>query len=304
MDFSLLSRLGSAVNQAKKDTIGTIEFAKRISKEFGEHGAAFMRVTIDESLIVLEESVLGRAIRTVYGVDGIVMLVLLNHGTDPRMPLMVHLSVNHDLNESGVIVVDVYPLLEGETVPYSGHLWFGNVKDSVGAGSNGMVDVHARKIASMQNMRARFEHGLLSFWAHFIEGFTYVFVSALDAGIDPSFFRVMTGFFPTKAISINSLGVESGEGDFFDFGAKYIESKSVTEKLDQIALQYAFREGVGSFNFDHLKKMSATEKNPEPFAKACMRRIEVMAERGLFTLIFTQKGWFYMPTPEFLLSLK
>lgn len=298
-DLASWGMLGSAVDHAKMDTIGTDAFAERINKEFGEHGAAFMRVTIDESLVVLEEAVAGRAVRMVYGVDGIAMLVLQNHGTDPRMPSMVHLSVNRD-----VVMVDVYPLMEGETVPYSGHLWFGNIKNSIGVGSNGMVEIYAKKIASIPNLRARYEHGLLSSWAHFIEGFTFVFVSALDNGIDPAFFRVMTGFFPAKVTSVNALGVETDDGNFFDFGAIYTESSLVTEKLDQIALLYAFREGVGAFNFDHLKKMSATEKIPVLFAKACLRRIEAMAERELFTPISTQKGWFYIPTPEFLLSLK
>lgn len=299
--------LGGSIDAAKKNTFDDRVWVSMMNNACSGGAAICVRLTIDASLKMAEVKDFG---------NGLVLRIYADE-IGPRLNLFVHGAVNlnglvlasltvdpNPIQGSGMITLQVFPISNPDYI-FDGHMWFGNVQMSFGAVSNGMTEIHSVSIHSVPHMQARYGAGLISAFAHFLNGFTFVFASSeADLPDNSAFFRFRKGFLETQTVSVTALGMEVGSGCFYAIGdKKYESSPLVVDRTDHIALMYAFREGVGAFNLEHLTKTSGTEKDPEKFAKACWKRVVKMADEGLFTFVSTQKGMFANPTPELLLSL-
>lgn len=306
-NLAVLGMIGGAIDAVKENTFADLDWAESLNAASSGNACICVRLTLDSSLRLVEE----------LNMENEVALKVYADGSGSKLNVHVHGKVNFDfpvlvnmnvdlkpVEDRGIITLHVFPA-NNPVYTYHGHMWFGDVQMVFGAVSNGMTEIHSVSIFSRPHMQARYEAGQMSAFAHFLDGFTFVFASSEVSLPDNSaFFRFRKGFLDTQAVSITALGMEVESGDFYKIGdIKYESSSLVVDQTDHIALMYAFREGVGAFNLAHLIKTSSTEKDPAKFAKACWKRISKMVDEGLFTLVDTQKGMFANPTLKLLLSL-
>jgi len=306
-NLAVLGMLGGAIDAAKVNTFADQKWIDLINKANSTGVRICVRLTLDPILkLIYERNVENERVLRVYADSlGPKLNVYAHDGVNFEQLVLVNMTVDLKPTEGcGIVTLHVFPANDPAYV-YHGHMWFGDAQMAFNTVSNGMVEIHSTSIYTVPHMQARFGLDLISAYAHFLDGFTFVFASS-EACIpgNSAFFRFQKGLWDSQTVSVTALGMEVESGDFYSIGGEYKPSCLVADETDRIALMYAFREGVGAFNLSHLTKTSSTENDPEKFAKACWRRILKMADEGLFTFVETQRGEFAVPTLKLRSSLK